>query len=495
MRHLLQKQKQKGFLLIGILVFSAISLVTITAFISWGVASTRLSRRVQNRETALQIAEAGIEYSRWYLAHFQNGYTLGNVGAGPYVYPFTDKDGNQIGTYSLTITPPPFGSTLVKIKSTGVTLLDPTATRSIAISLAIPSLAKYSVLANADMRFGEGTTVYGPVHSNGGIRFDGIAWNKITSARGNYDDPDHTGANEFGVHTHITEGAGTANSSFRPLEAPPSTLATRNDVFKAGRELSVPAVDFAGITNDLATIKTQAEASGVALAPSGAQGYQLIFNTADTFDVYRVTGLTAAPSGCSNVTGEANWGTWSIGTKTFVANYAIPANGLVFVDDHVWVEGQIASARVTVAAARFPDNSATRRNIIVNNDLRYSSYNGDDVIALIAQNNVTTGLFSEDDLQIDAALIAQNGRIGRHYYDPPTNGPGTNRCGVNVYRNSISLYGMLGTNQRYGFAYTNGTGYDTRTITYDTNLLYAPPPNFPLASDKYQIIAWEELEE
>lgn len=487
--------KQKGMLLMGVLIFSAIAIITVVAFVNWGVTSTKLAKRVQSREVALQIAEAGIEYARWYLAHYQNGYTLGNVTAGPYVYPFSDKDGEQIGTYTLSITPPPDGSTLVKIKSTGATLVDPSASRSINVHLAIPSLAKYSVLANADIRFGEGTVVYGPLHSNGGIRFDGVAWNRITSAKSSYDDPDHTGGNEFGVHTHITAGTGVANNSFRPAEAPPSTTALRTDVFKAGRSFPVPAVDFAGITNDLATIKTQAQASGRALLPSGAQGYQIILKTNDTFDVYRVNTLAAAPSGCSNVTGESDWGTWSIGTKTFIANYAIPSNGLIYIDDHVWVEGQISTARVTIAAARFPDNATTRRSIVVNNDLKYTNYDGTDVIALVSQNDITTGLFSDTDLRIDAALIAQNGRIGRPYYDPPTNGAGTNRCGTNVYRNSVSLYGMLGTNQRYGYAYTNGTGYDTRTITYDTNLLYAPPPNFPLASDKYQIILWEELEE
>lgn len=492
---MIRRIQQKGFLLIGVLVFIGISVITVMAFVTWGATSTRLSRRVQSRELALQIAEAGIEYARWYMAHFQSGYTLGNTGAAPYVYPFYDKNGVQIGTYSLTVTPPPSGSTLVKIKSVGATLVDPSATRSINVHLAIPSLAKYSVLANADIRFGEGTVVYGPIHSNGGIRFDGVIWNSITSARSSYDDPDHTGGNEFGVHTHVTAGTGSVNSSFRPAEAPPASVPVRTDVFKTGREFPVPAVDFAGITNDLATIKAQAEASGVALLPSGAQGYQIILRTDDTFDVFRVNTLTAAPSGCSNVTSEANWGTWSIGTKSFVANYAIPANGLVYVDDHLWVEGQINSARITIAAARFPDNAATRRSVIVNNDLLYTNYDGTDVISLVAQNNITAGLFSEDDLRIDAALIAQNGRIGRHYYDPPTNGAGTNRCGATVYRNSVTLYGMLGTNQRYGFAYTNGTGYDDRFITYDTNLLYAPPPNFPLASDKYQIILWEELEE
>jgi hypothetical protein len=488
------KKYNRGFLLIGVLVFAAISIVTITAFVSWGVASSRLSRRVQSREMALQIAEAGIEYSRWYLAHYQSGYDLGNSGSSPYVYPFNDKDGVQIGTYTLTITPPPSGSTLVKIKSTGATLADPASTRSINVNLAIPSLAKYSLLGNSDMRFGEGTVVYGPLHSNGGVRFDGIAWNKVTSAKSSYDDPDHSGAVEFGVHTHITSGTGVANNSYRPAEAPPSSVPNRNDVFKAGREFPVPAVDFVGITNDLATIKAQAIASGKYFAASGYQGYQIILKTNDTFDLYRVTSLAAAPSGCSNVTSDTNWSTWSIGNKTFLANYAIPANGLIFVEDHIWVEGTINTARVTIAAARFPDNASLRKSITVNNNLKYTNYDGQDVIALIAQDDINVGLFSADTFEIDAALIAQNGRVGRYYYDPPTNGGGTNRCGTNVYRNSITLFGMLASNQRYGFAYTDGTGYDNRIITYDTNLLYAPPPNFPLASDKYQIILWEELE-
>ena len=52
---------------------------------------------------------------------------------------------------------------------------------------------------------------------------------------------------------------------------------------------------------------------------------------------------------------------------------------------------------------------------------------------------------------------------------------------------------MIGTNLRYGFAYTDGTGYVTRNITYDGNLLYGPPPSFPLTSDQYTTISWREL--
>jgi hypothetical protein len=378
---------QKGVLLIGVLIFSAVAIMTVTAFVSWGITSNKLANRVQQRETALQIAEAGIEYARWYLAHYQTGYTLGNTGSGPYVYNFTDKNGTVIGTYTLTITPPPSGSTLVKIKSTGATIINPSITRSIIVHLAIPSFAKYAVVANADMRFGSGTVIYGPIHSNGGIRFDGVAYNKVTSAKSTYDDPDHTSSSEYGVHTHLNTNSTTVNDSFRPAEAPPSTVAARTDVFKAGREFPVPAVDFSAITADLATIKSQAQSSGRYIGPSGAQGYQIILKTNDTFDVYRVNSQMNANGQCNNPANETGWGTWSINAKQFVANYAIPANGLIFVEDNVWVEGQINSARITIAAALFPDNASTRKNIIVNNDLKYTNYDGTDVVALIAIMN------------------------------------------------------------------------------------------------------------
>ena len=112
------------------------------------------------------------------------------------------------------------------------------------------------------------------------------------------------------------------------------------------------------------------------------------------------------------------------------------------------------------------------------------------MIALIAQNNFNVGMWSEDDLRIDAALIAQNGRVGRYYYDSDCKSGGTNYYDRAV----LTLFGMIATNQRYGFAYTNGTGYNIRNITYDTNLLYGPPPSFPLTSSQYQTISWQEVQ-
>ncbi len=483
------KKNISGSILIQAVVFGSISVVIIGALISWAGVNIKASRVAGYREQALQIAEAGIDYYRWHLAHAPTDYKDGNAtSTGPYVHHFYDKDGVKIGSFTLEITPPATGFTLVKVKSTGRIDSDLTVYRSIQAQLAIPSFAKYAVVANDNMRFGEGTEVYGPIHSNGGIRFDGIAHNVISSARTSYDDPDHSGGQEFGVHTHVNVPPSTGvNDAFRSTEAPSSVVANRSDVFLAGRVFPAPAVDFAGMTTDLAQIKSGAQSAGRYFSSSGAQGYHIIFKTNDTFDVYRVTNL-ATQNGCSNTQSQAGWGIWSIKAsngQTFVANYAIPANGLIFVEDNVWVDGQIQTARVTLAAGRFPDSPSTRPSITINSNMLYTTYDGQDVLSLISQGDINTGLNSADTLRIDGALVAQNGRIGRYYY--------SSSCGSNYVRSSLTLYGMIASNIRYGFAYTDGTGYDVRNIIYDANLLYGPPPSFPLTSDQYQTVSWEEV--
>jgi hypothetical protein len=245
-------------------------------------------------------------------------------------------------------------------------------------------------------------------------------------------------------------------------------------------------------------MKASAQSAGVYIPSSGSQGYHIVLKTNDTFDLYKVTALQVTPNNCMNTNNQTNWGTWSVKTQVHPTtgannspkNYPFPANGVIFVEDHVWVDGAINSARITIAAGKFPDNVSTRKDIIINNDLTYTNYNGTDVMSLVAQRNVTTGLYSEDALRVDAALVAQNGRAGRFYY-----GSNCRANSINYYtRNSITLYGMIATNERYGFAYTDGTGYQDRNIIYDSNLLYSPPPSFPLTSSQYQTISWQEVQ-
>lgn len=485
--------KQRGIILVNVLVFGVIVVIVATALVNWGGTMLKDARQLSAREQALQIAEAGIDYYRWHLAHAATDYKDGYATTtnGPFIHDFKDKDGNVLGQFALTITPPITGSTLVKIKSKGTVVDYPTVSRTLQVTLAIPSFAKYAVVANDIMRFGEGTEVYGPVHSNKGIRFDGIAHNLITSAKEKYIDPDNGSHNpawyQFGVYT--TKSPSELNTD----TTPPSTVPSRPDVFMAGRQFPFAVVDFLGITTELSAMKANAISGGRYFAPSGAQGYRIVLKTNDTFDLYKVNSIRSAPNNCTNSQNQTNWGTWSINTtgssQTFIQNYAIPANGIVFVEDNVWVEGQINVARITIAAGKFPDSPSTWKDIIINTNLKYTNYDGQDSVALIAQGNITTGLYSDDDFRVDAALMAQNGRVGRFYYDNDCKANGTNWYA----RNSITLYGMIGSNDRYGFAYTDGTGYDIRNIIYDSNLLYAPPPSFPLTSNQYSILSWEEI--
>lgn len=467
---------------IGALLLVAVVLIVGAGLLPLLLLQQREGRKLGQSEQVYHVAEAGINYYRWHLAHNPDDFTDGTGGPGPYVHPYKNRDGVTIGQYSLNIIPPPTGSTLVTIQSTGTLTDNPVPSRTLTVKMGIPSLSKYAVAANDNMRFGAGTETFGEIHSNGGIRYDAIAHGLVTSAQATYDDPDHTGPNEPGVHTHQPNP---------------------DAVFLGGRQYPVPPLDFNGITADLAALRTAAQTNGIYLTASGAQGYHLTLRSDDKVDMRRVT----TQFNCQVRTRRniflpwGPWyGSWSISTEaafTYQSGSSLavplPANGVIFVEDDIWVDGTINSARVTIVAARDPlaSGSAT---IVVNNDLKYTNYDGQDAIGLIAQTDMSVGLVSSNVLRVDAAIIAQRGRAGRYYYNTGStnvqNSPSNCTSGY-VYRSTFTNLGSIVTNQRYGFAYADGTGYATRNLTWDSNLLFAPPPRFP-TTGQFSVINWDE---
>jgi hypothetical protein len=473
---------RSGQMAVMMLLFAGVTVTLIAGLAFLGGTGLQLSVRQLNRVQAFSIAEAGIEYYRWHLAHDMDDFTDGTGGPGPYVHPYYDKDGTMIGNFSLEITPPPAGSTLIRVRSTGRVVSDPSVVRVIEVRMAVPSFARFSLAINDDLRIGSNTDVYGEMFSNGGIHFDGIAHNIIRSARESYDDPDHGGQEEFGVHTH----SGTED----PL--PPAAVPYRPDIFRAGRQFPVPALDFVGVTQDLSEIRGLAQSGGIYATSSGAFGYELEFSGTN-YSLYKVTALTAAPNGCTNTSNEPGWGTWSVQTKTLVSSGAIPANNTFFVEDHLWVKGTINGRRLTIGSGRFPDNAATRTSIIVNEDLRYTNTDGSDSIALVAQNHVLVGLFSNDVLRIDGILFAENGRVARYYYQSPSQSSGALRCGPYATRQKITIYGALISNAMYELGFEDSTGYLQREIIFDSNLLYNPPSSIQTGNEFLQV-SWDEIQ-
>ena len=473
-------QKNKGMIIVQTMVFGAVAVIIISALASFAATSIKAGRITYNREQAFQSAEAGIDYYRWHLAHASTDYQDGTYGS-EYAHPLKDRNGNTVGQFSILVTAPTQGSTLVKVKSTGVSAVDFSFKRTILAQVAKPSIAEHAFAGNSNMRFGVGTEVFGSIQSNGGIRFDGLAHNIVNSGVATYTDSDSdacTGSSSYGVHTCL--GTDDPRS--------PTPLPARPDVFMAGRKMSQPTIDFSGFTNDIADLKTIAQTNGFyrAAAGSGFVGYHIVLKTNDTFDLYKINSW-ASLSGNNCYTTSPNTSSWSINTQTLQGNYEFPNNGVIFIQDHLVIDGQINGARLTIVAALLPEPSDTTlyKNIIINNDLLYTNYDGTDSLGLVAQGGIQVGLLSEDNLKIDGALMAQHNSVGRFYYYG-------DHCSYDS-RSTISLYGMIASYTRYGFAYTDGTGYTTRNINYDANLLYAPPPSFPLTSDQFQILSWQEV--
>ena len=526
----LKKIKNKrGSALAFALVMVVIVAIILSSLLVYITSQISYSKDSVERERAFQIAESGIYYYKWYLAHEVEGKTAQQIQtfwqtgnpygvSSPYVVEVKDPEGGPIGKYSLTVTQPAVGSTIVNVTSTGWTYAKPSAQRVIQVRFRRPSWSENIVLANDNMRFGQGTTVNGKIFSNQGIRFDGVATNVVSSALASYQDPDHVGGPEFGVHTHVNAppGSGT-NDAARPAEEPPAAVPSRTDVFQAGRDFPVPQVDFASVVSDISFMRSSASIK----YDNSGKGRRIILKANGTFDMCKVnsfsqvtdanyqvstaltndiidyTGTISGASGssagtngnaCVTAAGCTAGAFTSLGGNkgkctVTLTNTAIPNNGIIFVANNAWVEGTINNVKVTIVAAELPDEpgyTGGNKDIFLGmNNVSYTNATGSDIIGLIAQDNVTLVRDSLNDLTVDGALLAQSGRVGRCYYD-------------GYVRNSITINGSMATNIRYGFGYTDNTGYLTRNLNFDNNLLYYPPPFFPTGT-QYAIDLWNEL--
>jgi len=486
--------KESGAALLWAVILIAIVagfLITAVSLVLLGLKNSQAGAR---RVVALDVAEAGVNYYMWHLVHAPDDYKDGNSTPasppyGPYNHDYYDTSGKKIGAYTIWITPPQSAGYSVSIQSTG-RVVGGSENRTIVAKLGIPSFAQFAVVANDTVNniwFGAGTEVWGPVHNNGGVHFDGIAHGIVTSAVATYRDSDNGNQTEPGVYT---------------------TQSDPSQVFLGGKSFPVPTIDFNRITADLQKLKTLATAGSGYIGPSNASGYHIVLTTSgSTYNLYKVTSVSAS---CS--TSQGAQGTYKILSEQAVSlGNPFPSNGVIFVEDNLWINGQINSAYLTIAAAKIGATDGDQKSIFINNDLKYTNFDGRDKIGLIAQNNISVGLYSEgsftgtadqQELVIDAALIAQNGRVGRNYYPYKYSQSYCLLSSDNYWqRNKITVYGSIATAQRYGFAWVSGSvwtlgdyddsGYQYRSITYDQNMSTNPPPFFPTIGN-YAILDWRE---
>ena len=179
---------QKGYLLVLILIFGAVFMTIMTGFLGFVVTQYKSQVFGYNKERALNIAEAGLNYYKWYLAHYPDDTTNGTGTPGPYVGVYSDPEGDPIGEYSLTVSSSSAcgQAYAVDITSTGHTYADPNAARKIYARYARPTVAEYAYIINASVWAGSDRTIIGPYHSNGGIRMDGTSNSTVTSGQSSW---------------------------------------------------------------------------------------------------------------------------------------------------------------------------------------------------------------------------------------------------------------------------------------------------------------------
>jgi hypothetical protein len=434
------------FVMMLTVMFVSLSNMTNTQFRQGGISA--------QDEMAFQVAEAGLDFAKWRLAHDPTNYTAVSKDV-------VDQLKGTLGTYSITFTGPQTGSTLIRIVSVGHSLEAPDREVTIEASYGKPSFARYASLTNDDVWYK--SAMSGAVHSNGGIRMDGTSDSSVTSAKETYV------CQSFHGCANLTKpgvwGTGTDSSFW---------------------QYPVPSVDYTGLTVDLLTMKSNAQASGTYYGPSGAYGYRIIFNATNTYTAYRVTGLSAPTDSYASDTGWQNI-SHDIGTQTrIVLNKPVPSNGVIYFEDRVWISGEIRD-RVTVAAGVLPDTPSTNVDVILNGNTSYGGVlDGTRMLGVIAQGNLLIPRISLTDLRLDGAFVAQHGRFGRRFYPSTT---------TYTIRNSLTRYGMVASNLVPVTAWSSGTtvvsGYRNSYASYDPNLLYAPPPFFP-TSGEYQILSWDK---
>ncbi|HCP08652.1 MAG TPA: hypothetical protein DIT25_02555 [Candidatus Moranbacteria bacterium] len=444
----------------------------------------RFGNFMHAKEEAFQIAEAGLFEYRWYLAHEIDGKSIQEAKAfwqqveekprglgSDYEADYYEggQDSLKIGSYSVSVSlDNPNNPSLITVESRGRSDKYPNNPRTVRAKLRRSSWSDYVVLTNEYSHFDSGWDITGKIMSNTGVHFDGVAHNVVYAGATQYLDPD-TGTNKAGVWTKWAD-------EYNALKA--------SKVFLAGKRYPVVKKDFAGVSVDLSAMKTVASGAGTNRCNLDAcyfenegVGRQIIFKTDGKFDLYTI----------NQIKNNSN----SIKNKSYVNTFDIPADGVIYVNGNAWVQGTVNSNRVTVVAAIFP-NSGTSANIFIGDqNLRYSNYDGSDVIGLIAQGDIEVSEDSLSDFRIDAAILAQNGRVWKKDYNPTCCGGG---CVIN--KNSIIIFGSVISNKKIDFTLAKEgcppKGFNNKDIIYDNNLLENPPPYFP--SDSYYVFdLWEEL--
>lgn len=464
-----------GSIMLLVLVFGGIFFTVLMALSSFVLSESRAQDVTRARAEAFSIAEAGLEYYRWFLSHFPGNTTNGTGHAGPYIITYADPEDGAVGTYTLSITGNVSCNTVqsINVISTGVSSSSPDVSTTLSARFAAPSVAAYSYIVGSNVWAGADRVINGPYHSNGGVRMDGTSNAPVTSSLPTWDCTSSFGCSPS---QHSAPGVvGTGGN--QNLWAYPT-----------------PEVEFDDIAANFSSLKTTATTNGIYLprysSSSGSnshRGYHLIFNGNNTVTVKKVTnadGLSVSPLNPNDSSTDYAL----IDNETSYQTYTLPANcGLIFVEDNTWIEGTIVGKVTLVAAGVINPNFDPP--IILKNNITYAADDGSSGLTVIGARNILIAPDSPQNMILNGIFIAQSGAFGRNRYS----------CsGSYEPRGTLTILGTTVSKLRTGTRWVDGcgsnddAGYQTRIDAFDRQNLANPPPFTPTLSTRWQFVDWQQ---
>lgn len=459
-----------------VLLYMALFSLILGTISGYALTQSRYGRALAAREQALHVAEAGLEYYRWFLAHNPSIMADGVGLTSPVTYIETDPETGAVGEAVITASANMQCGAVqwVDLESRGISYADEKFPRTIAARYMRPSVAEYSYVVNTNVWAGADRTIRGRYHSNGGVRMDGSSNSTVSSALSNWNC-----TSSYGCSPSQTNAPGVIGNGTNP------ELWT----------FPVPTIDFQLIAVNFTDLKTRAQTDGIYYGPASGpwteRGYRVVFNADGTFTLYRVTSTDGYPSQSSQY---GNTSQFSVITgETLVGTFNVPETcSLMYFEDRVWVEGTV-NAKVTVVAAT--PAQGTTPDAYLNDNIYYNAYDGTDGLTIIAERNVLIPLIVPDNMEIHGIFVAQSGHYGRDYFSVNSIPSSLDQY---VSQTSLTTIGTVVSNGRTGTSWICGgifcSGFQTRYDYYDRLVAFSPPPFTPVTSTDYDFALWREKE-
>lgn len=440
--------RSKGMYLPVILLSAVVFMAFAVSIVTISMANVKIANLHNRRITSMSVAEAGINYYLWHLSHDNQDFCDGNTCSGsppygPFTHNYTDTGGSEVlGSFELYITPPDSTGSITTVKSVGK-VANSKIERTIISQIGIPSFTKYTLLSNNSELWVSGTEkIDGSVFVNhSGVRNDGEISSDVFSTETTY-------------HSDIF------NATYDGVNG--------SGIFGGSKIFPVPAIDMNQINVDYLNLRNSTQiGEGDYFDASNHVGYHVVLHE-NNYEI-------------SDVKKYDNSGYFVLQETTKITRNYPPA-GVLFFEDNVWVEGIISQQKITIVAADPEAGKNQRKKIFITNPIRYTNFDGQDKIGLLAQSDIILAQNVPSNMEIDAAMISKEGQIKIGSYKDEQKG-------------NIKVYGSMAHNGGLLWKHDNGggswSGFAAMETVMDKQNVTNPPPKFPLTGT-YSILSWRE---